>query len=125
MLQLNAARIAENIARIFGLSLAGREKLLTTHTDPKSHVNICYLQTPEMEARIQKLHDSTCTLAKKVGCLEAKINAVAEKAGVMVDEGMHQDITAIMKSENAKVTSRVPSRFISTFVLGATTEGSL
>ena len=61
-----------------------------------------------MEARIQKLHDSTRTLAKKVGRLEAKINAAAEKAGVMVDEGMHQDITAIMKSENAKVTSKYP-----------------
>jgi len=58
-----------------------------SRTDPKSHVNIRYLQTPEMEARIQKLHDSTRTLAKKVGRLEAKINAAAEKAGVMVDEG--------------------------------------
>ena len=44
--------------------------------------------------------------AKKVGRLEAKINTAAEKAGVMVDEGIHQDITAITKSENAKGTSK-------------------
>ena len=45
-------------------------------------------QTLEMETRIKKLHDSTHTLAKKVGHLEAKINTEAEKAGVTVDEGM-------------------------------------
>ena len=45
-------------------------------------------QTLEMETRIKKLHDSTHTLAKKVGRLEAKINTAAEKAGVTVDEGM-------------------------------------
>ena len=57
-------------------------------TDPKSHVNMSTSQTLEMETRIKKLHDSTHTLAKKVGHLEAKINTEAEKAGVTVDEGM-------------------------------------
>ena len=44
-----------------------------------------------------------------VGHLEAKINTAAEKAGVTVAEGMHQDITAIMKSENEKVISKYPA----------------
>ena len=80
-----------------------------SRTDPTSHVNIRYLQTPEMETRIKLLHDTTRTLSKKIGRLEAKIDAAAEKAGVVVDEGMHRDITAIMKSESAKVASKYPA----------------
>ena len=41
-----------------------------------------------------------------------------------VDEGMQQDITAIMKSENDSYF-KVPSQFVLTLVFGAATEGSL
>jgi len=52
--------------------LTQQKKAVDNQTDPKV---MSTSATPEMETRIKKLHDSTRTLAKKFGHLEAKINA--------------------------------------------------
>ncbi len=79
-----------------------------SRTDPTSHVSTRYLRTPEKDMQMKKLHETTRALSKKVSRLEAKTQAAAEKAGVIVDDGMHQDIKAIMCAENAMVKSRHP-----------------
>jgi outer membrane murein-binding lipoprotein Lpp len=51
---------------------------------------------------MKNLHSTVRSLSKKIGRLEAKIEAAAERAAIVVDENTHQDIKAIMLSESAK-----------------------
>ena len=80
-----------------------RTESCSSRTDPSSHINLRYLQAPEKDERIRKLHDATRALSRKVSRLQAKIKAAADKSAVVLDMKMHDDIQTIMSAENLNI----------------------
>ena len=77
-------------------------------TAPSSHVNYRYLTTSEKDDRLERLHNLQRQTKRQVDRLSAKIAENIEHNGVIVEEGIHNDLTEIVNEHNSKVQAMFP-----------------
>lgn len=77
-------------------------------TAPSSHVNYRYLTTSEKDDRLERLHNLQRQTKRQVDRLSSKIAENIEHNGVIVEEGIHKDLTEIVNEHNSKVQATFP-----------------
>ena len=77
-------------------------------TAPSSHVNYCYLTTSEKDDQLECLHNLQRQTKRQVDLLSAKITENIEHNGVVVEEGIRNDLTEIVKEHTSKVNATFP-----------------
>ena len=78
-------------------------------SEPSSHVNYRYLNTPQKHERMQKLHQAVRVKCQRVERLKKKIALLIEDRGVEVDEELNEDLTSIMKDNSDAIMERYPA----------------
>ena len=77
-------------------------------TAPDSHVNYRHLSTPEKVHRLQRMHSELRCNVWKNKRLRAKLERVVEEEGVSTDTETHEDICAIMNSNESRIVNSYP-----------------
>ena len=77
-------------------------------TAPDSHVNYRHLSTPEKERRLQRMHSELRCNVWKRERLRVKLERVVEEEGVSTDTEIHEDICAIMDSNESRIVNSYP-----------------
>ena len=74
-----------------------------SRTEPSSHVPYSCLTPDELKARMHRVHEELRRIQKERDRLKLKLSKVCREQGVCVDDGLHQDLTSIMKNNSQKV----------------------
>lgn len=81
---------------------------ISQKSNPSSHTNYRYLTPPEMVDRISRLHKSVVSLKLEVNKLQKSIALASDKAALVVDEALHNDLKCIMKANVQTIKESFP-----------------
>ncbi len=73
-----------------------------------SHTNYRFLNTPEKDARLRRLHRTNRILKGRVRRLESKLAKTIETESIVVDDETSNDLERIMKEEERNVIKGYP-----------------
>ena len=89
-----------------------KQKLLdvspSIHATTSSHTNVMYLSTPLRSKRYKHLKARCDAAEGKVKRLTENINKLIASRSVLVDSGLHQDLTKIMEENQSKIAEDFP-----------------
>ena len=72
--------------------ISGKEDADADRSNPSSHTNYCYLNTPEKSQRLKCLHTTVKVQAHAISLLKSKVAELVEQKGIVVDEDLHKDL---------------------------------
>ena len=75
-------------------------------SNPSSHVNYRYMNTPQRNERMKRLHDVVRSKTRSLQALRKGISRVLQNNSMTIDSDMHDDLLAIMRSHSATVYER-------------------
>ena len=79
----------------------------TKRTDPSSHVNFRYLNTPEKSTRIVNRSAQVRSAKSQVKRLQEKLQAITAKDGIVLENhDLHDDFTALFEEQTSSVLSK-------------------
>ena len=83
-------------------SMLSRQQRATDQspTQPDSHANFRYLNTPQRKKRIERLHVCAKVCQQRVKRLRERLDRAIEERGVEVDADLHDDLIKTMNEEN-------------------------
>ncbi len=73
------------------------------HLSASSHINERYLDTPQKTRKISKLRNKVRSTTEQVRKLREKIKEMSERFGETIDDGLHSDLTSIMKDNQERI----------------------
>ena len=85
-----------------------KENTSAQRTDPSSHVNYRFLNTPEKIVRLQQLHHKNRLVEKKLSRLEEKLKVAIDQQAHVVDHETTNDLCTIVAEEDDRMTSKLP-----------------
>ena len=91
-------------------------------SNPSSHVNYRYLNTPERNDRMRRLHNELRAKTKSLQAMRQKANRMIQSSGVNLDADLHHDLVELMKSQSSQLGS---DSFVSLFWRQQTLASSL
>ena len=77
-------------------------------TDPSSHINYMYLNTPEKNDRLAQLHKEKRKLSLRVTQLEQKLLAATVQDGITLTDDFHSDVKKIADACTKQIYSTHP-----------------
>ena len=77
-------------------------------TDPSSHTNYSYLNTPEKNERLSRLHQQSRTLSIRVSYLQQRLSSVTIEHGITLTDNLHQDVVKIATANTKNVYCNYP-----------------
>jgi len=77
-------------------------------TDPSSHTNYVYLNTPQKNDRLTRLHKENRKLSLQVAQLEEKLLAVTAQDGIILSDELHDDVKKMATACTKQVYSTHP-----------------
>ena len=83
--------------------LKQQQEMSTSSCDPSSHTNLRWLTHPEKDQRIKNLQDVVRNKERKIQKLQAELDKAIQDDGIQVDTATHNDLLAIMTSQNSAV----------------------
>ena len=72
-------------------------------SNPSSHVNYHYMNTPQRNERMKRLHDVVRSKTRSLQALRKGISRVLQNNSMTMDSEMHGDLLTIMKSHSSTV----------------------
>ena len=78
------------------------------HTSTNSRTNFRYLTTPQKMKRMSSLRAQVTATERKLDSLKKKIEASSNTQGVIVDDHLHQDLSAIVEDHTLSIHEQFP-----------------
>ena len=75
-------------------------------SDPSSHVNYRYLDTPTRLERMKNLHSLVRKQTRQIKSLEERLNQSMKAAGIRVNESTHDELSMLMNKYSKDVTEK-------------------
>ena len=82
--------------------------MTSDRSNPDSHANYRYLNGSEKNDRLHQLHTKSLLLSQKMKRMLEKLESEIDRNGIELDSGLHEDISAIMDSEEHHIQENYP-----------------
>lgn len=77
-------------------------------SQPNSHANLRFLNTPQRKKRIGRLRVSAKVSQQRVKRLKQRLEKAIEKRGVEVDADLHEDLVSTVNESKLEIEKRYP-----------------
>ena len=77
-------------------------------SDPSSHANERYLNTPEKKAKLDKMKKRAQAAEREVRTLQQKVEQLTEEHGESIDSDLHDDLLGIMHEKTEEIQQAYP-----------------
>ena len=83
-----------------------KHKKSDDRSDPSSHTNFRYLNTPQKMLRMRRLNVRYRNTQARVKCLKQNLARAVQERGISVDDEISKDMVAIMAENSSQVASK-------------------